>query len=308
MNSSTFEWLSGLLEPLLECRDPVDSPLNLRVETRLGIGLFRLATGFDYVEVSQRFEVSEPVAKFCVNQLCRVLCTNFRFWVGFPTQNELQPVTKSFETLTGLPNCCGVIHCTRFKIQQHESIVAQIVVDSSSKILSIVTGFNGKKGNQLVLKSSSLYEDIESNSLLNGSHIDINGVSIPQYLIGDKGYPFLPWLMVPFDQPVANSYENNFNSAHNMLLSSGFRTVDSLKKWGVLNKPINEEIKTMVAYIGACSILHNALLMREDYSSLSEKCDDYLSEYRMDASFGDSLVEQKAFQIRCALATRARRC
>lgn len=190
---------------------------------------------------------------------------------------------------------------------------AQIVVDTSSKILSIVAGINGKKGNQLVLKSSTLYQDIESNNLLNSPPIDINGVSIPQYLIGDKSYPFLPWLMVPFHQPVMNSYEENFNSAHNVMLASGFRTIDSLKKWGVLSKPIKEEIKTMVAYIGACSILHNALLMREDYSSLSGKSDEYLqyddsSQYHGDVSFVDNSIDQKAFEIRSALATRARRC
>ncbi|KAI3769904.1 hypothetical protein L6452_01018 [Arctium lappa] len=317
MTSSTFEWLSALLEPLLECRDPVNSPLNLPVETRLGIGLFRLATGSDYLDVSRRFQVSEPVARFCVKQFCRVLCTNFRFWVGFPTPNELGPVTESFETLTGLPNCCGVIHCTRFKILKNESmeeqIAAQFVVDSSSKILSIVAGFNGKKGNHLVLKSSTLYKDIQSNNLLNSPPIDIDGVSIPQYLIGDKGYPFLPWLMVPFDQPVVNSHEDDFNSAHDLMMVSGFRTVDSLKKWGVLSKPIRVEMKTMVGYIGACSILHNALLMREDYSSLSGRSDECLrdtdnTQDHGGIGFEDDLVEEKSFEIRSALATRARRC
>lgn len=191
-----------------------------------------------------------------------------------------------------------------------EPVAAQFVVDSSSKILSIVAGFNGKKGNHLVLKSSTLYKDIQSNNLLNSPPLDINGVSIPQYLIGDKGYPFLPWLMVPFDQPVVNSHEDNFNSAHNLMLVSGFRTVDSLKKWGVLSKPIREEMKTMVGYIGACSILHNALLMREDYSSLS---DEYLRDtdnyqYHGDFSYEENSVEEKSFEIRSALATRARRC
>lgn len=313
MNSTTFEWLAALLEPLLECRDPVGSSLNLKVETRMGIGLFRLATGSDYVEVGRRFEVSEPVARFCVNQFCRVLCTNFRFWVGFPTQNELGTVSESFEALTGLPNCCGVIQFTTFDISKNgtsQHVAAQIVVDASSKILSIVAGFTGKKSNQYVLKASSLYNDIESNKLLNSKPIDINGVLVPQYLIGEKGYPFLPWLMVPFDQPVvANSCEENFNSAHNLMMSFGYRTVDSLKKWGVLSKPVNEGIKTMVGYIGACSILHNALLMREDNSSLSEKFDEYKdSRYCMDDGFGDDLVARKAVEIRSALATRARKC
>ncbi|KAK1423824.1 hypothetical protein QVD17_19133 [Tagetes erecta] len=318
MNSSTFQWLSSLLEPLLECRDPVNSPLNLPVETRLGIGLFRLATGADYINLSQRFHVSEAVAKFCVNQLCRVLCTNFRFWLGFPTSNELKTISDSFETLTGLPNCCGVMNCTRFVVSKHEhehereTLAAQIVSDSSSRILNIVAGYNGRKSNQLVLKLSSLYNDIESNRLLNDEAVDINGVSIPQYFVGDGGYHVLPWLMVPFDRPVANLYEEKFNSAYDSMMVSGFRTVDSLRKWGVLSKPIEVEVKTMVGYIGACSILHNALLTREDYSCLSDKSDECLrfscsrEDEVVDISLKDDLIEQKGFEIRNALATRAR--
>ncbi|GJV54165.1 ALP1-like protein [Tanacetum coccineum] len=312
MSSTTFEWLAALLEPLLECRDPIGSSLNLKVETRMGIGLFRLATGSDYVEVGRRFEVSEPMARFCVNQFCRVLCTNFRFWVGFPTQNELGTVSESFEALTGLPNCCGVIQFTTFDISKNgtsQHVAAQIVVDASSKILSIVAGFNGNKSNQYVLKSSSLYNDIVSNNLLNSKPIDINGVSVPQYLLGEKGSPFLPWLMVPFDQSASNSCEETFNYVHNLMMGFGYRTIDSLKKWGVLSKPVNEEIKTMVGYIGACSILHNALLTREDSFSSFEKFDESEdSRYCMDDGFGDYLFDRKAVEIRSSLATRARKC
>ncbi|OIV94307.1 hypothetical protein TanjilG_19313 [Lupinus angustifolius] len=74
MTSSTFEWLSRLLELLLDCRDPENLfPLNLSARTRLGIGLFRLNNGSDYPELSTRFGVPVSAAKFCVKQLCRVL-------------------------------------------------------------------------------------------------------------------------------------------------------------------------------------------------------------------------------------------
>ncbi|GAB4852970.1 hypothetical protein Ancab_017159 [Ancistrocladus abbreviatus] len=148
MTASTFEWLAGLLEPLLDCRDPIGSPIDLSPELRLGVGLYRLSTGSNFPEIATLFGVTEPVAKFCAKQLCRVLCTNFRFWLGFPSPDELKSVSDAFETLTELPNCCGVIDCTRFLInrvdQGHskgESIAAQIVVDSTCRILSIVCWF-----------------------------------------------------------------------------------------------------------------------------------------------------------------------
>ncbi|XWS62925.1 hypothetical protein CRYUN_Cryun06bG0052200 [Craigia yunnanensis] len=316
MKSSTFEWLAGLLEPLLECRDPVGSPLNLSAELRLGIGLFRLATGSNYPEIAQQFGVSESVTRFCAKHLCRVLCTNFRFWVAFPSPEELKSVSSSFEQFTGLPNCCGVIDCTRFYIVNEnngsiDSIAAQIVVDSSSRILSIIAGFKGDKRDSRVLKCSTLYKDIEERRLLNSSPVLVNGVAISQYLIGDRGYPFLPWLMLPFVDVVPGSSERKFNVAHSAMRVSSLKTIASLKNWGILNKPMLEEFKAAVAIVGACSILHNVLLMREDDSALCECVGDYLvhdqsSQHYEEASLEENSIGKEASAIRDALATEAR--
>ncbi|XWS68041.1 hypothetical protein CRYUN_Cryun04dG0056200 [Craigia yunnanensis] len=316
MKSSTFEWLAGLLEPLLECRDPIGSPLNLSAELRLGIGLFRLATGSSYPEIAQRFGVSESVTRFCAKHLCRVLCTNFRFWVAFPSPEELKSVSLSFEQFTGLPNCCGVIGCTRFNIVNEnngsiDSIAAQIVVDPSSRILSIIAGFKGDKRDSRVLQCSTLYKDIEEGRLLNSSLVLVNGVAISQYLVGGGGYPLLPWLMVPFVDVVPGSSERKFNVAHNTMRVSALKTVASLKNWGILNKPMQEEPKAAVAIIGACSILHNVLLMREDDSALCEWVGDYLvhdqsSQHYEKASLEENSIGKDASAIRDALATEAR--
>ncbi|XP_042496970.1 protein ALP1-like isoform X2 [Macadamia integrifolia] len=317
MTSSTFKWLSGLLEPLLECRDPVGSPLNLSPEIRLGVGLFRLATGSGYADISSRFGVSEATSRFCTKQLCRVLCTNFRFWVAFPSPSELQSVSAAFEAIGGIPNCCGVIDCTRFRVAregnyQEDSVAAQIVVDSASRILSVVVGFHGDKGDSRVLKSSTFYRDVEEGKLLNSSPVFLKGVAVPQYLIGDGGYPLLPWLMVPIVDPVRTSSEEDFNVVHHLMRLPALRTIASLRNWGVLSRPIDEEFRTAVAYIGACSILHNVLLMREDYSALCDATDDFSSYdqcsqyYRDTTSLEENSIEQKASVIQNALSARAK--
>lgn len=323
MTSSTFEWLSGSLEPLLDCRDPVGFPLNLSAELRLGIGLFRLATGSDYPRISKQFGVPEPVARFCAKQLCRVLCTDFRFWVNFLSPNELESVSAAFELRTGLPHCCGVIDCTRFRIirnngfhqhikesfQEEEIIAAQIVVDSSSRILSIAAGFRGNKGDSEVLRSSTLYKDIEGGKVLNSPPVYVNGMAIDQYFVGDGRYPLLPWLMVPFVDAVLGSSEEYFNAAHNRMRLSALRATVSLKNWGVLSQPIREEVKTAVAYIGACSILHNALLMREDFSALSDELEDYSFSDKSSLcqrNMEENSIERKASVMRSSLATRAK--
>ena len=78
-----------------------------------------------------------------------------------------------------------------------------------------------------------------------------------------------------------------------------------------MSEPIQEEFKTDVALIGACSILHNALLIREDDSALLDvgdysSYDHQGSQHYMDAEMEDSRIDGKAFDIRSALATKLR--
>ncbi|PKI43695.1 hypothetical protein CRG98_035894 [Punica granatum] len=76
MTTSTFEWLFGLLDPLLDYRDPVGSSLNLSTEFQLGIRFFRLATSH---RVESGYKMLEPVlyrVGFGYHEKNRVRCTN----------------------------------------------------------------------------------------------------------------------------------------------------------------------------------------------------------------------------------------
>lgn len=319
MNSSTFEWLCGLLEPLLECRDPVQSPINLPAEARLGIGLFRLASGSDYPEISRRFRVSELISRFCVKQLCRVLCTNYRFWVGFPSPDELDSASAEFEKQWGLPNCCGIIRCARFNIilpkrsnsiaeetSKEDTIAAQIVSDSSSRILNITAGFRGNKSEYVILKLSALYKDIEKGVLLNSRTIIVNEVAVPQYLIGGQEYPLLPWLQIPFVDPSEGSPERNFNNVLRIMYNNSMlKTIASLRNWGILNSPIDADFKAAVAYIGSCSILHNMLLTREDFSAFCGDEPNSSDSTFPDQGFSCSSQEQEDLSDKAAAAAAA---
>ncbi|KAK7400786.1 hypothetical protein VNO78_12093 [Psophocarpus tetragonolobus] len=263
MSASSFQWLSGLLEPLLECRDPAHlPPLNLSPSLRLALGLSRLATGRDYPSIASLFSVPIPVATFCVKQLCRVLCTNFRFWVSFPPD--------PLPSFPSLPNCCGVLFSTRFHLLlPPSSLAAQFVVDSSSRILNVAAGFLASKSDSQILKSSTLFHDIQQGTLLTSPND-----AAPFYLIADSHYPLLPWLITPYPNPPPGSLQASFNSAHLSMRLPALRTSASLRNWGVLSKPLSEDLKMAVAFVAACSILHNCLLMRDDFSALASSFPD----------------------------------
>lgn len=132
-------------------------------------------------------------------------------------------------------------------------------------------------------------------------------MDIPQYLVGNGEYPLLPWLLIPFENPEAGSVEENLNNAHSSIRCSSIRAMGSLRRWGVLERPMKEEYKAAVACIGACSILHNMLISREDYSAFCDELDDRDFLDRKVGFLEGKSVEEKALVVRNALATRARR-
>ncbi|KAL4276160.1 hypothetical protein S83_070365 [Arachis hypogaea] len=224
------------------------------------------------------------------------------------------------------PHCCGVLHYTRFEVVSPRDppsppspVAAQLVVDSSCRILSVAAGFFGRKSNSRILKSS-LFQDIEEGTLLNSPPVKAmnNGVEVDvkQYLVGGgEGYPLLPWLMVPFaaEEAAAGSNEESFNVAIDVTKIPAIRTAASLRNWGVLDGPVLEEVKVAVAYIGACSILHNGLLMREDFSALAGEMEGYQLQQqryrefcRLDLENDDSITE-KALVIRSTLVTMVKK-
>lgn len=107
--------------------------------------------------------------------------------------------------------------------------------------------------------------------------------------------------MVPYVNPLPGSPEAAFNSAIQTMRLLALRTAASLRNWGVLRKPVAEDVKMAVAYIGACSILHNGLLMREDFSALASGFEDCASVDCNDL-LQDEPVSEKALALRDALA------
>ncbi|KAG0451445.1 hypothetical protein HPP92_026250 [Vanilla planifolia] len=298
MRSSTFEWLAGLLDPLMDSRDPTDSPFRLPTTTRLALALARLATGACYADLAARFSVSESAARFCARHLSRVLCTNFRFWLAFPSSpDHLRAVSTGFASLAGLPGCCGALGSTRFHLR-HGPAAAFLVADASSKILTMAAFFRGDRREIEVLKSSSLYREAEKGRLLGPE----------QYLIGDESHHLCPWLMVPFATPVPGSCEEDFNAAVRAMCWPARRALASLQKWRVLSRLREEEAtKVAMAFIGTCAILHNVLLMREDDSALQESGEEWLlNSDKCREEEEEETAEKKAIFLRSSLAVKAR--
>ncbi|MCO5614534.1 hypothetical protein L7F22_068817 [Adiantum nelumboides] len=324
MSPSTMEWLCQQVAPLVERMD-THYRQCVPVKKRVAMALFRLATGAKYSEVAEKFGLGESTAFICTRQLCDALCSRFKHYLAFPKPESLARVIRRFENLSGLFNCCGAVDCTRFKIRRpagphagdyydgnmFHSVITQLVVDSDSRILNIAAGFTGGTGDAKVLQLSALYDDVQSHKLLNGPSVQVGGLEVPQYFVGDAGLPLLPWLMVPFEDTDFYPYKMHFNQRHSIARQAVLRAFASLRKWRIFGRAMSVDVKTAVSMIGACSILHNMLLHKGEPLDLEE---DHLQDYSMHDSLiqydkdyvddeeGSSEDHMLAFHIRDALA------
>jgi hypothetical protein len=118
-----------------------------------------------------------------------------------------------------MPRVVGAIDCTHIHVVKpwilypedyyyHKtggySIIAQAVVDSKKRFIDLFFGMPGSTNDSCTLRGSGLYSNVQQRRILN----DINGVQhegFSPYLLGNKGYPLLSWLMVPHkdDRPLS---------------------------------------------------------------------------------------------------------
>jgi len=117
---------------------------------------------------------------------------------------------KIFKQWCGLPNVNGVINGTHILILKPQtffledyyyhkisdySIIPQIVIDCNKKFLDYCIGMSSRVNDSKVLRKFTLYWQVQFHGLF-----DINkGVNgFPPYLLSDKTYPLIYWIMTCF--------------------------------------------------------------------------------------------------------------
>ena len=95
------------------------------------------------------------------------------------------------------------------------------------------------------------------------------------YILGDGGYPNLPWLVTVFPGHDTNlpSAQRRFNFAHSSARNVIERAFGRLKgRWRILMSKLRHKVEFVPAIIMACVILHNWLISKSDIFDLI--CDD----------------------------------
>jgi hypothetical protein len=143
-------------------------------------------------------------------------------------EEEMKKVIHGFNEKRGLPNCCGAIDCTHclldlpnsasatcwFDRDHNYSMIMQGVVNADGNFLDVTIGWPGSVNDIRVLRNSELYHKVRSGEWLTGPSELVGELKVPQYIVGDAGYPGLYWLVIPYPGDHLPDIKDMFNYYH----------------------------------------------------------------------------------------------
>lgn len=125
--------------------------------------------------------------------------------------------------------------------------------------MHVSTGYPGSIHDARMLRMSSLYKDIENQSVLHSPMATINGREIKPLLLRNPSYGLTTWLMKPYTRTgVLSAMRKKFNqnlSSLRVIVEQAFGMLKG--RWRCLQDTLNEDVTNIPTTIIACCVLHN---------------------------------------------------
>ncbi|XP_066602013.1 putative nuclease HARBI1 [Prorops nasuta] len=223
--------------------------------------------------------VSQPTVSRRVYRVTVLIARKFNKYIKMPKSYSIQLENHNlFKDLgrgsrgIGFPSIDGAIDCTHVKLcnvkfqnmnevyrnrKGYFSLNVQVIVGPKMEIMDIIPEWPGSQHDSRILQNSRIYIRYEQGQL--------KGM-----LVGDGGYPALPWLLTPIRNPV-NDNEISYNLIHSRTRNIVERTFGVLKRrFPCLSKGLTVKLITSTTIIVACAVLHNISLIFNDVWEVEE--------------------------------------
>ena len=267
--SSVFE-LSNQLRPLIQ-KQNTKYRLAIPVVVRVACTLLKLAHATNTRLCSELFAIGMSTVSNVIHDTCRAINIALRHEIAWPTGTRLIQIQNDYKVLCGLPAVVGAIDGTHIHISKPRvgpedyfyfkthgyTLNCQAVVDSRKVFLDLFLGMPGSTNDARMLRRSSLYQLAMRGELFPPT---LGRDGFPPYLLGDSGYPNLPWLVTPHRGNNLTMLETLYNRK----LRRGRGVVENA--FGILKTTWREllgksdlNVVYMPDVITACAILHNIL-------------------------------------------------
>lgn len=298
MSKTSVMALADLLKPHVQRQD-TKYRLAIPVLIRVACTLFKLAQGASLFICSEMFAIGKSTVSILLREVVNAINDTMGHEITWPRGDRLRDCQTDFQNLCGLPACVGAIDGTHISIAKPQhgpadyyyfksggyTLNCQAVVDNHKRFIDLFLGMPGSTNDARMLRRSSLHELGNHNMLFERQH-GVDGFSL--FLVGDSGYPLLPWLMVPHRGPGQLSIaELLFNKR----LRRGRCVVENA--FGILKQTFKEllqksqlHVTFMPDVILSCAILHNVLLGQS-----AEDVDELLQVLRREGLEGEVVDE-----------------
>ncbi|KAG1686942.1 Protein ANTAGONIST OF LIKE HETEROCHROMATIN PROTEIN 1 [Nymphon striatum] len=279
MQRSTFIGLVEELRPHIEKKKTrFRAPVS--VEKRVAVALWRLATNCEFRTLGSLFGIGCATASKICNQVCDAIVKHLTpTYVKFPSGENLRNICEGFQEIGRLPLVCGAIDCCHipiigpkadksdyYNIKGFYSIILQGVADHNGLFIDVGAGWAGKSHDAKIFQSSNFHAKLENGLSNDIDPIQIGGVEILPYVIGDAAYPMSHCLMKPYpDDETLSSAKQNFNfnlSKCRSVIEHAFGRLKS--RWRCLAKRLDSPSDKVPTIIVSCCTLHNYCEMNND--------------------------------------------
>ena len=193
-------------------------------------------------------------------------------YIKFPSLSESIQVKSGFYKLVkkrnpaykAFPNVIGCIDCTHIEVwakgvtnrelfrnrKDQITINVQAICDSNLIFTDVVARWAGSVHDSRIFDNSQIKQFLsETNST--------------GWLLGDSGYPLLPYLMVPIQCPGSEG-ELSYNFIHCQVRNCIERAFGCIKKrFAVLAQPNRQSLENALNTTIACFVLHNIIMMKK---------------------------------------------
>ncbi|KAA8534247.1 hypothetical protein F0562_031764 [Nyssa sinensis] len=218
ISRKTFNYICSLVKEEMMAKPANFMDINgklLSLNDRVAVALRRLSSGESLSAVGDLLGINQSTVAQITWRFVEAMEERGLHHLHWPsTEAEMKEIKSKFEKIRGLPNCCGTIDTTHVMMclssidrsnnvwcdrEKSHSMILQAIVDPEMRFRDIVAGWPGSLSDSLVLKSSSFFKLSEEGKRLNGKQIKLSdGTELREYIVGDVGFPLLPWLLTPY--------------------------------------------------------------------------------------------------------------
>ncbi|XP_042953935.1 protein ALP1-like isoform X2 [Carya illinoinensis] len=286
ISRKTFDYICSLVRDDMKARPSNFNYTNgkpLSLNDQVAVALRRLGSGESLSSVGESFGMNQSTVSQITWRFVEAMEGRGLHHVRWPsTEAEIEEVKSKFQKIRGLPNCCGAIDITHITMtlptmdstddvwldrEKNCSMILQAIVDPEMRFRDIITGWPGSLSDALVLRSSGFFRLSEEGKRLNGKKVELSqGIELGEYIVGDAGFPLLPWLLTPYQGRGRSDFQSEFNKRHFATRMVAQRALARLKEmWkiihGVMWKPDKHRLPRIIL---VCCILHNIVIDMED--------------------------------------------